>query len=149
MSLDVYLELADASVPLGGGSGIFVRQNGQTVEITRAEWDENFPDREPFIAPSHECEVFEANITHNLNTMAGEAGIYEHLWRPDEIGVTQARQLIEPLRAGLDLMKSDPPRFEVYNPENGWSSYEVFVPWVERYLAACEQYPDACVKVSR
>ena len=31
-------------------------------------------------------EVFSANITHNLGAMAKEAGIYMHLWRPDELG---------------------------------------------------------------
>ena len=26
--------------------------------------------------------VYDANITHNLNSMASEAGCYEALWRP-------------------------------------------------------------------
>ena len=34
--------------------------------------------------------VCDLNITHNLNKMASELGVYEHLWRPDEIGVTKA-----------------------------------------------------------
>lgn len=29
--------------------------------------------------------LFDANITHNLNRMAGAAGIYDALWRPDEM----------------------------------------------------------------
>jgi len=94
-------------------------------------------------------EFYSANITHNLNRMAEEAGIYTHLWRPDEIGITKAEQLIEPLRAGLARMKADPPRFEKHNAGNGWGLYEHFVPWVEKYLAACEQNPDADVNVSR
>jgi len=44
---------------------------------------------------------YEANVTHNLNKMAMEAGIYEYLWRPDEIGITKAGRLIEPLSKGL------------------------------------------------
>ena len=93
--------------------------------------------------------VFDANITHNLGAMAEEAGIYKHLWRPEEIGVTKASQLIEPLRVGIALMKADPPRFEKHNNPNGWGLYEHFVPWLERYLAACEKWPDADVEVSR
>ena len=93
--------------------------------------------------------VFGANITHNLGPMAREAGIYQHLWRPEEIGITHARQLIEPLRAGVEMMKSDPPRFEKHNSPNGWGMYENFVQFVEKYLAACEEYPDAEVSVSR
>lgn len=89
------------------------------------------------------------NITHNLNRMASEAGIYQHLWRPEEIGVTKARQLIEPLRAGIALMKAEPSRFEKHSASNGWGTYEQFIPWLERYLAACEEAPDADVSVSR
>lgn len=92
---------------------------------------------------------FDANITHNLGAMAEEAGIYFHLWRPEEIGITTARQLIEPLRAGLELMRSDRARFEKFNAENGWGTYRDFVPWITEYLEACEQYPDATVRVSR
>jgi len=93
--------------------------------------------------------LYSANITHNLGAMAQEAGIYKHLWRPDEIGVTKAAQLIEPLRAGVALMRSDPARFEKHNAKNGWGLYKHFVPFVEEYLAACEAYPDATVGVSR
>lgn len=93
--------------------------------------------------------IYDANITHNLNKMAEEAGIYEHLWRPEEIGVTKAQQLIAPLRAGLELMKADPARFEKHDAANGWGMYEHFVPFVEKYLAACEENPDATVEVSR
>lgn len=94
-------------------------------------------------------QIYWANITHNLGRMADEAGIYQHLWRPDEIGITKAQQLIEPLRAGLALMKADPPRFEKHNATNGWGLYEHFVPFVEKYLAACEENPEADVAVSR
>ena len=31
--------------------------------------------------------VFDANITHNLGKMAGEAGIYEALWHPERTRV--------------------------------------------------------------
>ena len=96
-----------------------------------------------------ETVVYDANITHNLNKMAAEAGIYQHLWRPDEIGITHASQLIEPLRVGVALMKSDPARFEAFNASNGWGLYKQFLPWVERYLKACEENPDATVEVNR
>lgn len=93
--------------------------------------------------------VYDANITHNLGAMAEEAGIYKHLWRPEEIGIAKAAQLVEPLQAALALMKADPVRFEKHNSPNGWGLYENFVPWVERYLRACEENPDADVSVSR
>ena len=92
---------------------------------------------------------FSANITHNLGKMAEEAGIYKHLWRPEEIKITKASQLIGPLRAGLKKMKANPTRFKKYDASNGWGTYKDFVPWIEEYLAACEKTPDATIKVSR
>jgi hypothetical protein len=94
-------------------------------------------------------EFYCANITHNLNVMAEEAGIYRHLWRPDEIGITKASQLIEPISLGLALMKAEPERFKAHDASNGWGTYEDFIPWIERYLHACRTYPDATVEVSR
>lgn len=97
------------------------------------------------------CEscLYSSNITHNLNKMAAEAGIYKHLWRPDEIGFDRAEQLIQPLTDGLALLKSDPARFEAFNSPNGWGMYEHFVRFVEDYLNACIERPKAKVRVSR
>lgn len=94
------------------------------------------------------CEVFGRNITHNLNKMAEEAGIYKHLWHPDEIGIKKAHELIAPLEAGLLLLKSDPERFKKFNSPNGWGKYEHFVPFVEACLNACKEYQDADVRTS-
>jgi hypothetical protein len=94
-------------------------------------------------------EYFSANITHNLDAMAEEAGIYKHLWGPEEVAITKAWQLIEPLTRGLGILKSDPIKFEKLNAPNGWGLYKHFIPWVEKYLEACIKYPDANVSVSR
>jgi len=94
-------------------------------------------------------EFFSSNITHNLNNMAKEAGIYGIVWRPEENGITKAKQLIEPLTKAIAEMKADPERFKKFNAENGWGLYEHFVPWLEEYLKACEIEPEALVKVSR
>ncbi len=93
-------------------------------------------------------EGFSANITHNLGKMASEAGIYAALWEAEDHH-WKAMDIIQPLRDGIALMKSDPARFEAFNAANGWGTYEVFVPWCEEYLAACEANPDATISVSR
>jgi hypothetical protein len=93
--------------------------------------------------------LYDRNITHNLAQMAGQAGIYEALWRPEEIGITKARDLIGPLQTGLDLLKSDPARFKAFNPANGWGDYDGLVDFVSSYLRACRGYPDANVSASR
>lgn len=94
-------------------------------------------------------EVYGSNITHNLGAMAKEAGIYEHLWFPDKLNIEKALELIEPLRAALALLKSDPERFKKHDASNGWGTYEHFVPFVEQYLQACEENQNAEVRVSR
>lgn len=94
-------------------------------------------------------QVFERNITHNLSHMAQEAGIYQHLWRPEELGITTAQQLIEPLTKGFELLRSDRTRFTALNPRNGWGDYDGLVNFVDKYLAACIEHPDAVIGVDR
>jgi hypothetical protein len=101
-----------------------------------------------YLTAVRQTSVFDYSVTHNLGNMAGEAGIYKHLWRPDEIEITKAEQLIEPLTAGLALLESDPEHFKKFNP-NGWGSYESLVRFVRSYLEACKENPDAEVYVSR
>ena len=114
-------------------------------------------------------EIYWANITHNLGKMAGEAGIYEALWRPymlrkdfknwklyaddeyefEEKCIIYAKDIIPTIEKGLADLKARPKHFEKFNSPNGWGMYEHFVPFVEKYLEACKEYPDAIVKISR
>ena len=99
-------------------------------------------------------EVYWANITHNLGKMAskvkcGKYSLYEYLWKPDEIKIKTAKQLIKPLTEGLAELKSKPKKYEKYNSPNSWGMYENFVPFVEKYLEACKENPDAEVYASR
>lgn len=151
MSLDVWLTLK-GQLSLDVRERIFIREGGCNKEISREEWDRQFPGQEPVVLQAgvqEDAKVYSGNITHNLNTMASKAGIYEYLWRPDELGITKAKELIEPLETGLDMLKSDPYRFRVFNPPNGWGTYEVLVEFVTEYLAACRKFPDAEVGVWR
>ena len=115
-----------------------------------------------------EC-VYSANITHNLNEMAIEAGIYEALWRPHRLkegynipeedyklewefedeNKVFAKDIIPILEEGLADLKARPKHFETFNSPNGWGTYKYFVPFVENYLEACKEYPDAIIRVDR
>lgn len=86
---------------------------------------------------------FSSNITHNLGAMANAAGIYEALWRPEEIGAKEAKQLIPILEVGLKKLKENPEEYKKHNAPNGWGMYEHFVPFVEEILEACKKYPEA------
>jgi hypothetical protein len=150
MSLNVYLDL-DEPQPVADEPSIFVREDGQTMRLSRAEWDARYPGREPItvMAETDSTRVYSANITHNLGRMADAAGLYSYLWRPDEHGIATAQHLIEPLREGLARLQANPATYAPLNPANGWGTYEGLVRFVEQYLHACEQYPQAHVSVSR
>jgi hypothetical protein len=100
-------------------------------------------------------QVFDANITHNLNKMAmevvfdDETTLYDYVWRPDEHEISTAEQLIPYLKRGRDDLMAHPEVYRRLNPENGWGSYEGLVKFITAYLHACENNPDAEVSVSR
>jgi hypothetical protein len=113
-------------------------------------------------------QLYTANITHNLNVMAEQAGIYKALWRPyqlhkdyvhsedynkemafeDSVTII-ASDIIDIIEQGLDLLKNRPDYFSKFNAENGWGRYVYFVPFVEKYLEALKKYPDSLVEVDR
>jgi hypothetical protein len=114
-------------------------------------------------------ELYWANITHNLGEMAKKAGIYEALWRPYrlhpefkpvlddkeweydfEAKVTMyAKDIISIVEKGLADLKARPDYFKQFDAENGWGLYENFVPFVEKYLEACKEYPDSIINADR
>lgn len=153
MSLDIYLTLPKDSLveTKERGSGIFVRRNGQTVEISRAEWDELNPGIEPVIYRGSDATggIWHGNITHNLNLMAMKAYLYHALWRPEELQITRAGDLIPLLSEGLKRLQKDPNYYKIFNPANGWGTYETLVSFVECYLEACTKFPEATVNVWR
>lgn len=147
MSLDVYLNMPGI---VRKQPTIYVREKGHTRSITRAEWDELHPGIEPVAVQERETDcVYNGNVTHNLSDMAEAAGIYAVLWRPDEHGITKARQLIDPLQTGLQVLLTDPDKYRAYNPKNQWGDYDDLVAFVSEYLAACVRWPDADVSVWR
>lgn len=92
---------------------------------------------------------YEANITHNLGEMADAVGLYRPLWRPEEIGIQYAHQLIPLLEAGLARLIDEEEACCDHSPSNGWGTYEGLVEFVSDYLAACQQHPYAVIEVSR
>ena len=94
-------------------------------------------------------EVHSQNITHNLGAMAEEAGLYYPLWRPEEIGITKASELIPYLESGIRAMEKDPEKFKIHNAKNGWGSYDRFLPWLKKLLTACYEHPDSSVEACR
>jgi len=145
MQLDIYL--THEKEVQKNKNGVFIHENGRTIEITREEWDRRFPSREPYVVKGRGSEenhcVFSANITHNLGEMAKKVGLYQALWSPEDLGIKCAKDLIPFLAEGIGKLKSDPDYFRTFNPANGLGDYEGLVRFVEKTLHACRQYPDA------
>jgi hypothetical protein len=113
--------------------------------------------------------LYSSNITHNLNRMADEAGLYEALWRPyqlkpgydipekdyeaenafEEANPVRAHEIIPIIEKGLEDMKARPKHYKTFNSSNGWGMYEHFVPFIEKYLKALKEYPEAFVECDR
>ncbi len=147
MSLDV--SLISKTPITKKGTGVFIRENGKNKELTVEEVREKFPNA---VVEENEFKtecMFDANITHNLNKMAAAAGIYEACWRPEEIGATKASDIIPILEKGFEDMKARPEHYKQFDSPNGCGLYIHFLPWVENYLNACREYPDAIIEVSR
>lgn len=152
MSLDVYLEVEEPVEVRGSG----IRTEGSTLEITREQWDTLHPGIAPFsigafvpMQPTESNRVFSANITHNLGKMAENAGIFRALWRPEELGLTKAKELIPLLREGISRLESNPDLFRKDNSSNGWGTYEQLLNFCIGYLRACENWPEATIRVWR
>lgn len=151
MSLDIHL-ISQKKVFSTKHSGIFVREKGQMKEISEEEWYKKHPNNEPvrFLGEKQETNrIYDSNITHNLTAMADAADIYYALWRPEEKGFKYAKDIIPALELGLEFLRADEKKFRKFDDPNGWGTYEQFVPFVEEYLAACREHPDALIEVSR
>ena len=93
-------------------------------------------------------QVYWANITHNLGKMAKQAGIYKALWHPECLKINKAGDIVGLLQKGLEKLRGNPQHYEQFNAPNGWGMYEHFVPFVEEYLQACIENPNATIKTS-
>jgi hypothetical protein len=90
--------------------------------------------------------VVEQNITHNLNKMWHEAGIYYALYNC--AGKTAA-SVLPILENGLFLMLNDPERFKKLDSPNGWGLYENAVPWLTKLIAGFKEYPEGIIGVDK
>jgi hypothetical protein len=73
------------------------------------------------------------------------AGIYEDIYESEG---KCASDVIENLGRGLANMKARLEEYQKLNPENGWGSYETALAFLEEIINACEEYPDATIRIS-
>ena len=153
MSLDIYII---SPIPIKRKStGIWVRKDGKTVELTKQEAQERFPDAEINEIEIETTKFWHGNITHNLATMAsvclswGDYTLYDLLWR-DEQSPSDKWAYISHLAYCLYVLKNDPEHFKQLNPPNGWGTYEQLCKFVEDFIKALTDMPEGSrIKYSR
>ena len=97
----------------------------------------------------HQVLLHTFNITHNLAKMAHSCGLYDYMWATEELGFNHASELIEGLELGLAELKKNKQKYEKFNPENHWGSYESLAKVASEFLEACKSFPKANISVSK
>jgi DNA repair exonuclease SbcCD ATPase subunit len=95
-----------------------------------------------------DAKLTSLNVTHNLNKMAEVVGLYKILWYPEEVGITSASQMIEPLEKAIKELEANPEKYKAYNPPNGWGDYGIFVSFCRSMLSTCRENPDAVIEAA-
>lgn len=93
-----------------------------------------------------ETEVVSKNITHNLNQMWKEAGVYTALY---ESTGKKAQEVLAVLEAGLTKMHNNPDYFKQFNAPNGWGTYENAVKWLTDLIVEFKAYPEGVIGISK
>ena len=156
MSLDLYI--ISPKPIMKRGTGVFVRENGQNVELkTIEEVREHFPNSD--LSHIREFEYVDeyfwhGNITHNMGKMASavlvpgtEMSLYDLLWRPDELGFTVAGHAYyrESVLGCFLFLRRHREELLPFNPENGWGNYDQLLAFTLDFLMhlimAGDDYP--------
>lgn len=145
MSLDLHIK--SKTLIRKRGTGVYVRENGQTFELkTMEEVRSHFPDADLSHISVYEYEdndFWHGNITHNMNEMASvvpidgtELTLYNLLWRPDEhdfetAGSTNYREYV---LKGYLYLRAQKEELLPLNPDNGWGNYDQLLAFTLDFL---------------
>ena len=142
MSLDFTIRRKEPVTTLH--TGIWVRQNGQNVELSLEEAQERWPDQKIELYEEKSDVYWHGNITHNLGKMAEHVDtvhtdytLYDLLWRPGEYNLSEVtrpyRYLISNALMYMLLHKKE---LEAYNPTNKWGDYNTLLSFVQNLATA-------------
>ena len=155
MSLDLHIT---SKTPIHKrGTGVYVRENGQTIELkTMEEVRSHFPDADLSHISVYEYEddnFWHGNITHNMNEMAlgvliegTELTLYDLLWRPDEHSFATAGSpdYREYVLKGYLYLRAHKEGLLPLNPDNGWGNYDQLLAFtldfLQHLIAADDDY---------
>ncbi|HAU86055.1 MAG TPA: hypothetical protein DCW90_11335 [Lachnospiraceae bacterium] len=161
MSLDLYIE--SKTPVLHRGTGVYIRENGETRELTtKQEVLTYFPDINPeeISETSYESnDYFHMNLTHNLTEMASQCRIigtcnedsdsgvvtlHDLLWHPEDRLhiITPNMDYLQDVMACYRKLLENPDFFKQYNPDNGWGTFEQLLKKTKLYANALMSVSD-------
>jgi hypothetical protein len=91
-------------------------------------------------------ERIEFNMTHNVSPMWRIAGCYEALYESEG---KKASDVLPALLVAADHMEANAEQHLLLNPPNRWGSYDGALSWLRKVITACQENPDALIRVSR
>lgn len=153
MSLDLYI--INKKPIKHKGTGIYIRENGQTKELSLEEANKLYPKANVEEVTSEDNIYWYGNITHNLGAMADhcycycpdKTSLHSILWRPEESTLLTVSGKLTPsyvkaLSICLDELKRYRNYYEKFNPENSQRDYITLVNFVESLLTALNKIPN-------
>ena len=149
MSLDISIK---ANIPVvKNGTGIFIRENGKTKELTIEEANANgfYVNDNQYVSEY----AWTGNITHNLGKMASNVTpdgkpytLYSLLWGGK---YKSCRDLISKLHACILYMLMNKEELKKYNPPNGWGTYEQLLEFTKEFQMACIDNKDCKIEIDK
>ena len=155
MSLDLYIITPEPVKKTS--TGVYVRKNGKTVELkTIEEVKQHFPDADISSIEERPVETntfWHGNITHNLGRMAKEVQLavrtkdesfttlYDILWK-GELTMKSKWLLASLLSKAVYELDDKPTKYQMFNPENGWGTYEQLLNFTKDFLKAVVDAPE-------
>ena len=82
---------------------------------------------------------FSWNYTHNVSKFWYSLYPESEKWL--NIHGMTGEESLPVLNKFLEELQADPDRFIAMNPENGWGSYDTFVPRLKELIEAANEYP--------
>ena len=155
MSLDLHIISQEPVIK--HGTGVYVRENGQTLELkTMEEVRAYFPGKDLSHIREFDYEdenFWHGNITHNMGKMAREVpvagtnlSLYDLLWHPADHGfkLAGAPYYREFVLKGYLYLRTHRQELLPFNPDNGWGNYDLLFTFTEDYLLHLIRAGDDC-----
>lgn len=98
-----------------------------------------------YLEETKPTEIYWKNVTHNLCPMWRKADIFDDLYESDG---KKASEILDNLKVGLEKMLGDVMGYTKLNPENGWGDYNGAIDFLTETIKACEESPQAIIRIS-